>query len=32
MPSPACKSDDAERGERRAIVISYRDDDVASAQ
>src|SRR5207248_10978761 len=32
MPSPACKSDDAESGERRAIVISYRDDDVASVQ
>jgi hypothetical protein len=32
VPSPARESDDAERGERRAIVISHRDDDMASAQ
>jgi hypothetical protein len=32
VPSPARESDDAERGERRAIAISHRDDDVASAR
>jgi hypothetical protein len=32
VPSPARESDDAERGERRAIVISHRDDDMTSAQ
>jgi hypothetical protein len=32
VPSPARKSDDAERSERRAIVISHRDDDMTSAQ
>src|SRR5215472_13750050 len=32
VPSPARESDDAERGERRTIVISHRDDDMTSAQ
>jgi hypothetical protein len=32
VPSPTRESDDAERGERRAIVISHCDDDMASAQ
>src|SRR5262249_13389775 len=32
VPSPARESYDAERGERRAIVVSHRDDDMTSAQ
>jgi len=32
VPRPARESDDSERGERRAVMISYRQHDLASAQ
>src|SRR5262244_4467808 len=32
VPSPARESNDAERGERRAVMIPYRHDDLTSSQ